>query len=361
MIDITLGKWIIGDYGNAPSQYFRSGLVDIIEGLHKGFRCPHFDGRSRRDYFRVIGIDVGKPSLVIYDEQAQEVLTLPNTQSAITAWLKIVPSDSLLICEASGGYEARLLSLCARQHKAIHRADALKVKRFIASLRHHGKTDPLDAKALARYGRERVSELPLWKAQSKKQQALQQLMHRREDIVALRATEKTRLKAPGIDRFIQNSCQAIIKTLDRQIHKIDRRITTLIVSSQSLSSRYELMIAQPGIGPITAQKLIAFMPELGQLTRRQAASLAGVAPHPNDSGQRKGYRSVRGGRPHIRRALFMAAMGAARSKKSDLAQKYQNLLDKGKKPMVALTAIMCKIIIRINAKIRDINNMQNQS
>lgn len=118
------------------------------------------------------------------------------------------------------------------------------------------------------------------------------------------------------------------------------------------------MTKVPGIGKQTAYTLLALMPELGALTRRKAASLAGCAPHPRDSGKSVGYRATIGGRQHVRRALFMAAM-AARNWHPDLKAFYETLIQNGKKPMVALVAVMRKLIVILNAKIRDLNKMQN--
>ncbi|QKC89074.1 IS110 family transposase [Mesorhizobium sp. NZP2234] len=106
------------------------------------------------------------------------------------------------------------------------------------------------------------------------------------------------------------------------------------------------------LGPIVAAKLLAILPELGSMTRRKAAALAGLAPHPNDSGQKQGYRKIRGGRPDVRTALFMPALRAAAGK-GEFATFYKRLVTNGKKPMLAIAAVMRKIVVTLNARLRD--------
>lgn len=135
-----------------------------------------------------------------------------------------------------------------------------------------------------------------------------------------------------------------------QITGIEADITTLIDRDPAIAEVVAIIAAIPG--PVTAVTVAALMPELGMMTGRQAASLAGLAPHPHQSGQRDGYRRVRGGRPEVKRALFMAAL-AARNHNRTLKTVYQRLIANGKKPIVAITALMRKLITIINARIRD--------
>ena len=140
--------------------------------------------------------------------------------------------------------------------------------------------------------------------------------------------------------------------------KIEAEIKALIEKSPQLRAAFREMQSLPGVGAITATALLAHMPELGSLQRRQAASLAGVAPHANDSGQFRGHRTMRGGRSEVRRLLFLAALAASRAK-GPLRESYQRFIANGKKPIVAIGALMRKIIVILNARLRDLNAQQS--
>ncbi len=310
-----------------------------------------------------IGVDVGKFTLAVHNSQTGESRTIDNTQKEIRSYLKTIkPSPkTLVICEASGGYEGELLACTLALGVAAHRANARNVKSFIASFGRLAKTDPGDAISIAEYGKERHERLALWNQQSPDQLELQALVLRRDDLVAIRVCEQNRLQAPRTahpkGRFIARSCEAIIKVLKREIARIEKSIEKLVKGNDEIGRKYNILIEMKGIGPISAVAIIAHMPELGTCTRRTAASLAGLAPHPKDSGTTRGYRNVRGGRRPLKKALFMPAMVAARGN-SELSVFYQKLRAKGKKPLVAITAIMRKLIIIANAKIRDMYLMQ---
>ncbi|MCA1242057.1 transposase, partial [Stappia stellulata] len=149
-----------------------------------------------------------------------------------------------------------------------------------------------------------------------------------------------------------SSCKALLRALDRQLAALDTAIDALCARCRLLARRIALYRSLPGVGPRTAIALAATMPELGTMTGKQAASLAGLAPHPRDSRTLRGYRKTRGGRPQIRSILFMAALGAARSN-GPLKPFYQRLVESGKKKLVALTAVMRKIVVILNARMRD--------
>jgi transposase len=173
----------------------------------------------------------------------------------------------------------------------------------------------------------------------------------RRDFVAERVAYNNRLQAPGA-HAVRHHLEALLACLDAQIAAIDADIQAVIKGCRSLRRAVATLRAIPGIGPVTAATLIGLMPELGTLDRRKAAALAGLAPHPRQSGINDAYRRTRGGRPEVKRALFMAALSAARHNQN-LREVYLRLLANGKKPIVALTALMRKIIVIANAKLRD--------
>jgi transposase len=307
-------------------------------------------------YKYFIGIDVGKYNLdIAVHDSAAKPRRYPNNSAGFDAiardFADILP-QSLVVMEATGGYETALISaLLTQTGAAIHRAQPLKAAHYIRSLRSYAKTDALDAQALARYGAERHPDLVLFCAQEKAVLELQALQTRRDDLKAMCTAEKQRLKHPRY-AMLSGDVQEIIDVLDKQIGEIEQRMEEIITAAKPLKQKYDLMIDINGIGKITAFGLIATMPELGQLNRKQIASLAGLAPHPKDSGKTHGYRATRGGRENVRRILFMAAL-AAKTHNPVFREFYNRLIQNGKNPLVALTALMRKIIVILNAKIRD--------
>lgn len=299
----------------------------------------------------VIGIDVSKDTLAVFDQARQSLVTICNSRAAIRKLIASFPAGALAICEPTGGHEALLVNELNAEGIACHRADTLKVKAFIRSFGRLAKTDTIDAKALAQYGGDRWNQLPLYKPTDKTQARLTALVSRRQDLLAFKTAETNRAKAPG-HAIISRSCKTVMACLQRQLEQIDQQIENLIASSQVLSQRHKVHLSLPGVGPRTSIALLATMPELGTLTRRQAASLAGLAPHPKDSGTLKGYRRMHGGRPEVRKSLFMAALAASRTQ-GRLKTFYQRLIENGKKAIVAISALMRKIIVILNARIRD--------
>lgn len=180
-------------------------------------------------------------------------------------------------------------------------------------------------------------------------------MRLRADLVADRANYARRLAAPGsgsgsdVDK---RHIRGLIKSFERRIKAVEADIAAQVDADDPLRRIVELIRHIPGCGPVTAVTLAALMPELGQLSRRQAAALVGLAPHPRQSGKADGYRLVKGGRRDLRPVLLMAAM-SARQHHPDLRAFHLRLVQAGKKPLVAIIAVARKLITIINAKIRD--------
>ena len=300
----------------------------------------------------IIGCDVGKNEIAIFERKTGRSSTLPNEPQALARFARGLDPAVLVVCEATGGYETDLLEALVAAGRAVHRADARKVKAFIRSLGTLAKTDRIDARALARYGAERADRLDLWQPADPAGASLQALVLTRRDIVAARTAWGNRSKAPGA-QAVTAILDPIIAAFDAQLKAIDKAIAAL-AAQPALAQRARILQAIPGIGATTAHSLLALMPELGSLSPKQAASLAGLAPHPRQSGNRDAYRRVRGGRPIVRQTLFMAALAATRAN-PHLKAFYQRLIANGKKPLVAITATMRKLITIANAKLRDAN------
>ena len=300
---------------------------------------------------RVIGCDVGKAKIIVFDTVTGRTSEIANEPEALAAFVQQLGADCLVICEATGGYERNLLIAAVEAGVPAHRADARKVKAFIRSLGRIAKTDAIDAQGLARYGQERHRELAPWQPAADALEELRTLVRLRRQLVDYRTALTNQLKAPG-GKAAKERLQSLVDTTSEHISGIEADLNTLLDQDPEIAKRVEIITQIPGCGLLTAISIAALIPEVGTTTNRRIASLAGLAPHPYDSGERHGYRRTRGGRPEVKQVLFMAAM-AARNHNPDLKAFYTRLVGNGKKPLVAITAVMRKLITIINAKIRD--------
>ena len=263
-------------------------------------------------------------------------------------------STSLCILETTGCYELEVLLALCHQNIAVHKANTRQVKHFIRSYGTQAKTDNLDAKALAKYGYERQGHLKCFEPLPASSIQLLNLMQRRLDLKATIVAEKNRLQAPSACAAVKASCQELIAYLKQEILSITTQIQALIDLNPIFKEKMDLLKTIPGIADITAFSLLILLPELGQLDRRQIASLAGLAPIARESGQYKGYRKTGHGRKDVKPVLFMAAMSARKSN-SPLKILYENMIARGKKKMVVLTALMRKLLVIANAKIKSLS------
>jgi transposase len=303
---------------------------------------------------RVIGCDVGKAKIIVFDTLTGRTSEVANEPEALAAFVQQFGSECLVVCEATGGYERNLLIAAAGAGVPAHRADARKVKAFIRSLGRIAKTDAIDARGLARYGQERHQDLAPWQPAADVLEELRTLVRLRRQLVGYRTALTNQLKAPG-GKAAKARLQSLIDTTAEHIRGIEADLDTLVERDLKIAKRVEIITKIPGCGLLTAIGIAALIPEIGTTTKRRITSLAGLAPHPCDSGEHHGYRHTRGGRPEVKQILFMAAM-AARNHNPDLKAFYTRLVKNGKKPLVAITALMRKLITIINARIRDAEN-----
>lgn len=306
-----------------------------------------------KEYQHFMGIDIGKFSFVVAIHGAKSTFEYENSSAGIAEFMSahgdILP-NTLSVLETTGGHELGLTYSFLESGYFVHRADTRKVKNFIRSFGNGAKTDALDAKALAYYGYERKEVLECFQAKSKEAVKLFQLVQRRNDLKRMLVAEKNRKEAP-MGEAIEESIKALLEVLSAQIGVITEEIKCGVKSDPLLRAQHEILKSIPGIGEIVGFELLATLPELGQLSRRQIASLGGLAPKANDSGRYHGYRRTGHGRSGVKPILFMAAM-AARNSKSHLKVFYENLIARGKKKMVALTALMRKILVIANARLK---------
>jgi transposase len=303
-------------------------------------------------YHFFIGIDISKNSFSVALHNEKKATHYSNSSTGFNDFCKdferFLPT-SLIVLETTGGYEIELIDFLQANGYSVHRANTRKVKQFIGSYGIVAKTDSLDARGLALYGSERHSKLELYKENPHKK--LLKLVQRRNDLKTMLVQEKNRLQAPDQKDF-RKSFQAIIKAIETEMAKIEEKIELLYKNNFHFDELRKVLKTINGIGDIVATHLIALLPELGTLDRKKIASLAGLAPHPNESGKKIGYRATKGGRADVKPVLFLSAMTAARSK-SALGDFYNKLVNSGKKKMVALTALMRKILVIANARVRD--------
>jgi len=297
-----------------------------------------------------IGVDVGKETLAIHITASNKALTVLNKASAIKDFLR-QNQGATLVLESTGGFETETITLALDAGHAVYRVNARRVRAFMESVGIYAKTDAIDAKALADYAATNVRYLHPFALPAPEMKKLRQLARRRDELIAMRTQETNRLKAPD-NACLQASIKAVLKCLNIQIEATEEQLSSLTENTKALQEKIEVLTAVKGVGTVTAVNLLVAMPELGQLSGKQVASLAGLAPFPRDSGKKKGYRRTRGGRVEVRNALYMAALSAARYN-DDIKIFYNRLIKNGKRPLQALIAAARKLLVILNAKLRD--------
>lgn len=251
--------------------------------------------------------------------------------------------------EASGGYESPLRQALARAGVPAIRINPRRVRAFATSLGQLAKTDRVDA-GVIREMAQRL-DLPECPPETEELRHLKALQLRRRQLVETSKREKTRLTQCE-DAAMQASIGRVLRLFQREIAGVEKAISTLITASSTLRERAALLRTAPGIGPVSATALLAEMPELGALTPRQTAALVGLAPLARDSGIRSGKRRIGGGRKPLRDVLYMAGLSAARTDPT-LRAFANRLKAQGKAPKQAIIAVTRKLLIILNAMIRE--------
>jgi transposase len=260
-------------------------------------------------------------------------------------------SPQLVVMEATGGYEAALACALQAAGMAVAVVNPRQARDFAKALGRLAKTDRIDAEGLAEFGRMLLARPDLSRylrpLETPAQQDLAALVTRRRQLVTMLGMERQRL---AIARpAVRRSVQALIRAIEKQLDQVDGEMTRHLTTH--FRELDQLLRTTGGIGPIASATLIADLPELGRLTRRQIAALVGVAPMAWDSGQMRGRRRIQGGRFEIRRTLYMATLTAARHNPVIRAH-YERLVAAGKLKKVALVACMRKLLTILNAMAR---------
>ena len=302
----------------------------------------------------VVGIDVAKVHVDVRvlgaQLEAERFDNEPDAHSALAAALKPL-GVALVVMEATGGYEAALA--CALQAAGLPVAvvNPRQARDFAKSMGQLAKTDRIDARMLAELGatlarRDDLADFirPLADAQ---QQALAAMVTRRRQLVTMLLSERQRLQLAIA--VVRPSIEAMIEAIRKQLDEVEAQMVGHVQAHYAELDR--LLRSASGIGPVASATLIAELPELGKLNRREIAALVGVAPMANDSGSSKGRRRVQGGRFEIRRVLYMATLTATRHNPA-IKSFYGRLLAAGKLPKVALIASMRKLLTILNAMVK---------
>jgi transposase len=300
------------------------------------------------DARRFVGIDVAKAQLDVALGLDGGSFSVPNDDTGIRELLKRLTSGAeLVILEATGGLEAPVAGALAAAGIAVVVVNPRQVREFARATGRLAKTDRLDAQVLARFG-EAVKPVvrPLKDEQA---QALEALVMRRSQLVAMLTAEKNR--RANSPKVIHRSIDEHIRWLEKRLSGFDDELSDLIRATPIWRERDELLRSVPGVGKVLSTTLLAHLPELGTLTRKQVAALAGLAPFNHDSGSLRGSRCIWGGRAQVRRVLYMAAVAGIRANPV-IRTFYTDLRERGKHPKPALTACMRKLLVILNAILR---------
>lgn len=297
-----------------------------------------------------VGIDVSKDRLDVAVHPIDEQFSVSNDA---TGWRRLVRRLKPLMVraigiEASGGYERGVIGALLDAGLPVRSVNPWKLRLFAKAGGVLAKNDRLDARAIACF----VATLPSREVRRDPAvEHLAELVHARRQLVdALQQTgnQSEQLRDAGLRRLQARR----IRQLERDVAQLDRLIADAIAASPSLAARRDLLCSMPGVGAVLAATLLALLPELGSLANRSVAALVGVVPYDFDSGRMKGLRHIFGGRAAVRRVLFMAAQVAAMHNPT-LKTFKQRLQAAGKKPKVAIVAVMRKLIVILNAMVRD--------
>jgi len=305
------------------------------------------DASHRRTF---VGIDVSKSHWDVCLSSGPSSTRLTSDGEGLARLHDLLQPHGrcLIVVEASGGYEQRLVAELIDAGHDVARVNPRQVRDFARSLGKLAKTDRIDAAVLALFAEKvqpRLSEkIPENRAQ------LEALLTRRRQLVQMKVSEQARLHQTQV-RKVRKSVSHMLDQLRKQIDEIDGQIAELIENNDDWNARAAQLASVPGVGPQTSRMLLAELPELGKLNRQQIAALVGVAPFNRDSGALRGKRTIWGGRASLRAALYMAALAARRY--NPVIRRFADRLTRaGKASKVVLVACMRKLLVILNTMVR---------
>ena len=296
-----------------------------------------------------IGIDVSKKTLDIAIGQNGSFQTIDNEAKAIRYFVSSLEKENIsqVVIESTGGLEMPVISSLTNASIPVALINPARVRHFAKATGLYAKTDRLDARILALYGKS--VELRAYSPPSEEKLELADLGSRRRQLLEMIVAEKNRFQAmPRLQEFIRKH----LNWLKEEVQEIEVKIEALLDGSEELSEKREILTSCKGVGKVTAFTLLAELPELGTIDRKKIAALVGVAPMNHDSGRKRGRRTTYGGRSKVRSVLYMAALSATRFNPA-IRKFYNRLIENGKKKMVALVAAMRKLLTILNAMIKN--------
>lgn len=304
-----------------------------------------------------VGIDVSKDRLDVAVRPGAQAFTVERNAAGLGQLAQRLRqlAPQIVALEATGGLETIVAAALAAAELPVVVVNPAQVRAFAKALGQRAKTDPIDAAVIAHFAeatRPQVRQLP-----DEATRLLADLVARRRQIIEMIGAERQRAKRMT-SRRLQNSIARIVKALEKELASLDDDIDDAVRGSPAWREKEDLLASVPGVGPVIARTLIAGLPELGRLGRKQIAALAGLAPFTRQSGQWRGRSFISGGRSSVRTALFMGAM-VAKKHNPILKAFFDHLTATGKPKMVALIAVARKLLVILNAILRDNRPWQN--
>jgi transposase len=295
-----------------------------------------------------VGVDVAKEMLQVHLQGAQ--LQFKNTSHGRSQLCKKLQSIAgvQVVCEATGGYEQPMVEALHKAKTLVSVLNPAHVRAAAMAQGLRAKTDRIDAQSLTHYG-QRYAPAPT-PPLSKAQRQLEALTQWLKQLVEVQAMAKTQAEHHA-EAFVRKQHRLLLEHYKLQVAQVEVRLQKLLDQEPALQQKVHCLDKITGVGFRTAVTVLAHMPELGQLNRQQTTALAGLAPWTRDSGTMKGQRRIGGGRPAVRTALYMAALGSLRCNPV-LKAFNQRLRDKGKPGKVALTAVMRKLLLHMNHQLK---------
>ena len=297
-----------------------------------------------------VGIDVGKAQLDVYIYERDIHLTVDNSPEGVRALLAKLGRYRLnrIVLEATGRYERLLVDMALTKDMPVIVVNPLQVRRYAGAVGQLAKTDKIDARIIAEYAA--VIQPEVRPGGNHNVRIIKDLLARRRQLLTMSTMEKNRVHI--MPKSLRADIQRHIRHLEKQVEKLDILLDQKIAAEDQWRDKRAIMLSMPGIGPAVVNTLLGDLPELGQLTNKQVAALTGVAPYNRDSGSLRGKRRIRGGRHSVRTILFMATLTSVQHNPI-IKRFYQHLVSLGKHKKVALTACIRKMVIMLNAMVRD--------
>ncbi len=299
-----------------------------------------------------LGLDISKNKLDLAGPGIK-YQTFENTSNGIAKLIHLLQSSApsaYIVLEPTGGYERSVILALEKAKITVCRINPFQARAFATSMGKLAKTDKIDALMLAQFGEDRQPRI--MSSYDEKQEELRVIYSRRQQLIRSQTCDSNRLETaiPSMRKHLETSLRFIAK----QITEVELMISEHIANSPEMQKKVDRLTSVQGVGIQTATVALAYMPELGKLSDKQAAALVGVAPYNRDSGKLSGHRSIRGGRRQVRSILYMAALSAVRFNPI-LKTFYERLIAEGKPAKIALIAVARKLIVLLNIMLKNPN------